>query len=194
MYWLSPIELNVFCRSWGDSSCRLPCLEEDSDCGVSLFSHLIYNNLVTAAWFFSLPPIFFRTSPLEVLFLFAKFGRFTPNRLALIGQKYALIGHFHFCRLALIGHGHFRKSLIMNKSSWKYGSFPKICKQLAISLIPFSGYIFSIFLPAVFKTNQSTKLPVITHIFLVFAHIRPRPTALSSELRLNIHNFPLICT
>ena len=63
----------------------------------------------------------------------AKFGRFTPNRLALIGQKYALIGHFHFCRLALIGHGHFRKSLIMNKSSWKYGSFPKICKQLIIS-------------------------------------------------------------
>ena len=55
--------------------------------------------------------------------LFAKFGRFTPNRLALIGQK-----------VALIGHGHFRKSLIMNKSSWKYGSFPKICKQLTISL------------------------------------------------------------
>ena len=66
--------------------------------------------------------------------LFAKFGRFTPNRLALIGQKVALIGHFHFFRLALIGHGHFRKSLIMNKSSWKYGSFPKICKQLTISL------------------------------------------------------------
>ena len=69
--------------------------------------------------------------------LFAKFGRFTPNRLALIGQKYALIGHFYFCRLALIGHGHFRKSLIMNKSSWKYGSFPKICKQLVISLTSF---------------------------------------------------------
>ena len=69
--------------------------------------------------------------------LFAKFGRFTPNRLALIGQKYALIGHFHFCRLALIGHGHFRKSLIMNKSSWKYGPFSKICKQLAISLTSF---------------------------------------------------------
>ena len=77
---------------------------------------------------------FFRTSPLEVLFLFAKFGRFTPNRLALIGQKVALIGHFSFSRLALIGHGHFRKSLIMNKSSWKYGSFPKMCKQLTISL------------------------------------------------------------
>ena len=64
----------------------------------------------------------------------AKFGRFTPNRLALIGQKVALIGHFSFSRLALIGHGHFRKSLIMNKSSWKYGSFLKICKQLTISL------------------------------------------------------------
>ena len=77
---------------------------------------------------------FYADQPLFYPLLFAKFGRFTPNRLALIGQKVALIGHFHFFRLALIGHGHFRKSLIMNKSSWKYGSFPKICKQSTISL------------------------------------------------------------
>ena len=60
---------------------------------------------------------FYADQPLFYPLLFAKFGRFTPNRLALIGQKVALIGHFHFSRLALIGHGHFRKSLIMNKSS-----------------------------------------------------------------------------
>ena len=105
--------------------------------------------------------------------LFAKFGRFTPNRLALIGQKYALIGHFHFCRLALIGHGNFRKSLIMNKSTWKYGSFHKICKQLVISLTPFSGYIFSIFLPVVFKTNQSTKLLPGNLLIPLFLRLRP---------------------
>ena len=127
--------------------------------------------------------------------LFAKFGRFTPNRLALIGQKYALIGHFHFCRLALIGYGLFRKSLIMNKSTWKYGSFPKICKQLAISLTPpfFRLHIFN-FPSCRFQNKSINEIAGHNPHFLVFAHIRPRPTALSSELRLNIHNFPLICT
>ena len=59
----------------------------------------------------------------------AKFGRFTPNRLALIGQKVALIGHFSFSRLALIGHRIFRKSLIMNKSSLKNASHVNKCKN-----------------------------------------------------------------
>ena len=59
----------------------------------------------------------------------AKFGRFEPKWLALIGQKYALIGHFHFCRLALIGHGLCYKTLIMRKSSLKNASHVNKCKN-----------------------------------------------------------------
>ena len=74
--------------------------------------------------------------------LFAKFGRFTPNRLALIGQKYALIGHFHFCRLALIGHGVYLKSLIMNKSSLKNASHVNKCERGNSALQQFSSNFF----------------------------------------------------
>jgi len=59
----------------------------------------------------------------------AKFGRFTPNRLALIGQKYALIGHFSFSRLAQIGHGVYAKMLIMKKSSLKNATHVNKCKN-----------------------------------------------------------------
>ena len=116
--------------------------------------------------------------------LFAKFGRFTPNRLALIGQKYALIGHFHFCRLALIGHGLFRKSLIMNKSSWKYGSFPKICKQLVISLVPFFRLHIFNFPSCRFLCKEINEIGGTKPTFSVF--FRFRPPLLPSPL----HVFP----
>ncbi len=54
---------------------------------------------------------FYADQPLFYPLLFAKFGRFTPNRLA------------------LIGHGLFRKSLIMNKSSLKNASHVNKCKK-----------------------------------------------------------------
>ena len=94
--------------------------------------------------------------------LFAKFGRFTPNRLALIGQKYALIGH-----------GHFRKSLIMNKSSWKYGPFPKICKQLAISLTSFFRLHIFNFPSCRFQCKEINEIGGRKPTFSVFFRFRP---------------------
>ena len=128
MYWLSPIELNVFCRSWGDSSCRLPCLEEDSDCGVSLFSHPIYNSHVTAAWFFSLPPIFSHFASWSIV-SFCKVRTIYPkptcsNRTKICSNRTFFI--FSTCSNRTWA---FCKSLIMNKNCLKNASHVNKCKN-----------------------------------------------------------------
>ena len=52
--------------------------------------------------------------------------------------------------------------------------FPKYVNSWQFPLPPhFSGYIFSIFLPAVFKTNQSTKLLPGNLLIPLFLRLRP---------------------
>ena len=72
--------------------------------------------------------------------------------------------------------------------------FSKYVNSWQFPLHQFFGYLFSIFLPAVFNAKESTKPPPENLHFLVLTHIRPRPTALSPELRLNIRNLPHIFT
>ena len=59
----------------------------------------------------------------------AKFGRFEPKWLALIGQKYALIGHFSFSPTCSNRTWAFCKSLIMNKNCLKNASHVNKCKN-----------------------------------------------------------------
>ena len=66
----------------------------------------------------------------------------------------------------------FCKSLIMNKSSWKYGSFPKICKQSVIFPTSVFYLLFSVFIPAVFNAKRLMKLPVKKPTYSVLLRFR----------------------